>query len=264
MLDLCHYSSLLANKLKSFFYWPIGNTSFPLHSTTQWNQQDSREKTTSPTANYTINCLSDPICDCSKWSKVFSAVCVSKTERVCVSNCVRLNAVCCPCHPQSVELKHLIAELPLVCLPKHSFVCLITHSHTHWVGYCDAPWFPCGFTCTCYTQAHHCIQVIISHFCEIWTNGRYLKEEKNVYICSGGGGVINEDHFVLQLLSSVNMLTHSFISKGALVFFFSWSAGDCGYLTTLGSPFSLPSLGVWFDVVSLFTLFIQIQLFLLH
>lgn len=87
------------------------------------------------------------------------AVNEAKCSLLCVrvSNCVRLDAVCCPCHPQSVELKHLIAELPLVCLPKYSFVCLIRHSHTHththsWI--LRGTRILCECMCTYYTFKH--------------------------------------------------------------------------------------------------------------
>lgn len=127
---------------------------------------------------------------------------------VCVSCCVRPDEVCCPCHPQSVELKHLIAELPLVCLPKYSFVCLIrrshcTHTHAHRIG------LPCG--CMCTPTSTSLYTVLLVDFV------KYKMEGEEKYTAALlGDGVIDEERFVLWPLSSVNMLTHALINKGAL------------------------------------------------
>lgn len=111
--------------LLSFQYWPGGiwNTSSPLHSAAQSNRRTPGEKTTSPTANYIINCLSDPIWHCSKWSKSVgprrvSALTVWAPRRAC--------------HPQSGRLKHLIAALPLVCLAE--ILPLFPYLRSRWVS----------------------------------------------------------------------------------------------------------------------------------
>lgn len=189
----------------SLLFWPsyISNTFF---LTAQWNQLHSREKTTSLTANYTINCLSDPIWYCSKWSKVFACACVCVAcVCFCLPECLRPNAVCCSCHPQSVELKHLIAQLPLVCLPKHSF-CLpnqeLARAQLDVARY--APRLSGGSARMCHTNRH---------VPPVYSPGKILKEERHSPSALMGGEANEEDHFVLLLLSLVNVLTHLLINR---------------------------------------------------
>ena len=167
VLDLCRSPSLLANKLQGiffYFYWPssISNTSFPLHSTAQWNHRDSREKTTSPTANYTINCLSDPIWDCSKWSKVFCAVC--KRVCVCVHACVCV-CVCvllCEAWRSVLPLSSPISGIETpncrapTRLPSEIFLCLFNQALTPYVH--TRRWTSLWMHAHKHPQAHHRIQ----------------------------------------------------------------------------------------------------------
>lgn len=70
-----------------------------------------------------------------------------------------------------------------------------------------------------HTQAHRCILLV--HFLRY--NAKHIEIEGEIYIALVGGGVIDEELFVLQPLPYVYMLTHALINKRALESLFTLS-----------------------------------------
>ena len=115
----------------------MGGTSSPfsnLGGPPRWSCQGSWGKTSSPMANYSINCLSDPIWDMSKWRGVLSVRLRARLSRVLpLSSLIRgIETPNCWAPP------HLPSKTSL-CLSNHTCTRARTHTGTH----------ACAYTSTC-------------------------------------------------------------------------------------------------------------------